>query len=312
MTQNAHVNIILAVYNGEKHLKKQLDSLLAQTYDNITIYIRDDGSSDHSVDFIKKYMQQNTSSKEIVLLDNDEKNLKCPGSFYEILRKCKPADYYSLCDQDDYWYPQKIEWAVETLEKQNVSADTPLLYFSSCDYMTSSGEIIRKFPPQSEHTPLEHVIYHTPGSGFTIVFNEALRQKMVLQVTPSQELHDRWLIRGAVCFGQTIYDPRCSAAHIRHEEAVTAGDSDNKHLLLFYLQNELFGDTVSQQKKDVIYFYKTFFNELHPEHRKVLALFANETKSPVVWFKKLFYPKRLRGRLLGEIALRFLFFLGRL
>ena len=76
MTQNAHVNIILAVYNGEKHLKKQLDSLLAQTYDNITIYLRDDGSSDHSVDFIRSYIRQNTSKKKMVLLENDGKNLK--------------------------------------------------------------------------------------------------------------------------------------------------------------------------------------------------------------------------------------------
>ena len=64
-TELPKVNILLAVYNGEKHLKKQLDSLCAQTYDNIDIYIRDDGSTDDSVAFIKKYMGNNESNKNI-------------------------------------------------------------------------------------------------------------------------------------------------------------------------------------------------------------------------------------------------------
>lgn len=40
------VNIILCTYNGEKYIEKQLDSILNQTYQNIDIYIHDDGSKD--------------------------------------------------------------------------------------------------------------------------------------------------------------------------------------------------------------------------------------------------------------------------
>ena len=77
------------------------------------------------------------------------------------------------------------------------------------------------------------------------------------------------------------------------------------------MKEELFGDTVPQQKADVAYFYKTFENELKLEHKKILHTFAADNTAGL-WFKKLFYPKRLRKRLPGEIALRFLFFLGRL
>lgn len=303
------VNVLMATYNGEKHIIKQLDSIITQTYDNITIYIRDDGSTDNTVAVVRQYIKDNTSNREIVLLDNGNKNLKCPMSFYEIIKNCPTADYYSLCDQDDYWYPNKIQWAVDKLEQEQTGQ--PLLYFSACDYQTADGTLIRKSPLQSNPTPLEHVIYHTPGSGFTIVFNEAIRQKMVLNATPSREMHDRWLIRGAVCFGKTIYDSRSTAAHIRHEEAVTAEDSDNMHLLVHFIKEELFGSIAPQQKSDVAYFYKTFENELKPEHKKILQTFAADNTA-VLWFKKLFYPKRLRTRLPGEIALRFLFFLGRL
>ena len=109
------VHILLASYNGGKYIREQLDSLLAQTYPNISIYIRDDGSTDNTVSIIQDYIAGNTSSKKIVLLENGGVNLGCPASFYQILKECPPADYYAFCDQDDIWYPDKIKRAVKKL-----------------------------------------------------------------------------------------------------------------------------------------------------------------------------------------------------
>lgn len=55
------VNVLMATYNGEKYLRRQLDSLLAQTYDNIDIYVRDDGSKDHTVELLKEYETKKVS-----------------------------------------------------------------------------------------------------------------------------------------------------------------------------------------------------------------------------------------------------------
>lgn len=49
------VDILLATYNGERFLQKQIDSILQQTYSNFTIYIRDDGSKDGTIKIIKDY-----------------------------------------------------------------------------------------------------------------------------------------------------------------------------------------------------------------------------------------------------------------
>ena len=46
-------------YNGEKYLKAQLDSIFEQTYKNFVLFIRDDGSSDHTVEIIQNYRKQN-------------------------------------------------------------------------------------------------------------------------------------------------------------------------------------------------------------------------------------------------------------
>ena len=47
------VNVLISTYNGEKYIKDQIDSILGQTYSNIRIYVRDDGSSDNTCNILK-------------------------------------------------------------------------------------------------------------------------------------------------------------------------------------------------------------------------------------------------------------------
>lgn len=49
------VNVLISTYNGEKYIKDQIDSILGQTYSNIRIYVRDDGSSDNTCNILKEY-----------------------------------------------------------------------------------------------------------------------------------------------------------------------------------------------------------------------------------------------------------------
>lgn len=302
------VNVLLATYNGEKYLRRQLDSVLAQTYDNIDIYIRDDGSSDKTVDIIKEYADKEYQGKRVIYIESDGKNLRCPGSFYEIARCCDDADYYAFCDQDDEWYPEKIEWAVTRLEKEN--NDGLLVYYTASDYLEDDGTFIRKSPLQKEKLTVTDVMYYTPGSGFTIVFNDVARRKLILDCNPGNELHDRWMLRGAACFGKAIYDQNSSAAHIRHAEAVTADDSDNRSLLANFVKNELMGKGAKEEKRNLRYFTKTFWEDLDKDEKKQLELFCRKKNTPALWLKKVFYPRRLRQRFGGELALRILFFCG--
>ena len=53
-----NVAILLSTYNGEKYLEEQLDSLLLQSYQDFVVYIRDDGSSDRTVNIINQYVMK--------------------------------------------------------------------------------------------------------------------------------------------------------------------------------------------------------------------------------------------------------------
>ena len=50
------IAILLGVYNGEKYLSVQIDSILAQTNKDWTLFIRDDSSTDNTLFIIDKYV----------------------------------------------------------------------------------------------------------------------------------------------------------------------------------------------------------------------------------------------------------------
>ena len=95
---SAKVNILLSTYNGEKYLPEQLDSLLKQTYQNIAIYVRDDGSRDNTLSILEEYQNQCNKKEDgpqIVILKEDKPvNLGYMESFWTLLGMCEKADYY--------------------------------------------------------------------------------------------------------------------------------------------------------------------------------------------------------------------------
>ena len=51
------VAILLSTYNGQLYLKEQIDSLLDQTYKNWCLFVRDDGSSDDTLQIISTMLK---------------------------------------------------------------------------------------------------------------------------------------------------------------------------------------------------------------------------------------------------------------
>ena len=49
------VKVLLSAYNGEKYIEEQIESILNQSYKSIELYIRDDGSKDHTPEILQKY-----------------------------------------------------------------------------------------------------------------------------------------------------------------------------------------------------------------------------------------------------------------
>ena len=58
MKSFAKIHILLSTYNGEKYLLPQLDSIFSQTYRNFNLFIRDDGSTDKTLNIIHSFVKK--------------------------------------------------------------------------------------------------------------------------------------------------------------------------------------------------------------------------------------------------------------
>lgn len=148
---NKLVSIAMTTYNGEKFIKKQLDSIINQTYKNLEIIICDDGSTDKTIDIIKEYQKKD---KRIKLYIN-EKNLGFSKNFEKAISLCK-GDYIALSDQDDIWELDKIETMVKNIndailvygdeklidEKDNIIADS---FFQITEYIPENDNYKKFF-----------------------------------------------------------------------------------------------------------------------------------------------------------------------
>lgn len=104
------VSVVMATYNGELYLREQLDSILQQTYPIQELIVQDDCSTDNTVAIVREYMAQHPCIKLYI----NEHNLGFNQNFKTAVMRAT-GDYVAISDQDDVWFPEKIEKQVNAI-----------------------------------------------------------------------------------------------------------------------------------------------------------------------------------------------------
>ncbi len=97
------VSIIIPCYNSEKYIGKCIESIISQSYKYIEIVVVDDGSTDNSIEIIKKYNN--------VKVYSQVNSGACVARNYG-LKRCG-GYYVKFLDSDDYLNPDSIRLQVE-------------------------------------------------------------------------------------------------------------------------------------------------------------------------------------------------------
>lgn len=109
------ISILMAIYEPRMDwLREQLDSLEAQTYPNLRLYIRDDCSPTAPFEEIEGCVRECIRSFPYEIYRNEE-NLGSNLTFERLTREAE-GDYFAYCDQDDVWLPEKLEVLQKELE----------------------------------------------------------------------------------------------------------------------------------------------------------------------------------------------------
>ena len=108
------VTIVLPTYNGEKYIKKSIDSIINQTYKDWELIIVNDCSNDKTGSIIDKYSQEDC---RIHIINNNE-NKKLPASL-NIGFNCASGEYLTWTSDDNYYSDNAIEIMCNFLDKNN-------------------------------------------------------------------------------------------------------------------------------------------------------------------------------------------------
>lgn len=296
------VTILLSTYNGEKYLEEQLQSLFNQTYwENCTLFVRDDGSKDGTIEILKKYEKENK------LILNCGENIGFVKSFFWLLNNAPKADFYSFCDQDDVWFEDKIERAVSMLSEKDLN--NPQLYFSDYDFYSSNLKFISTRSTSKKTPSFYEALTDCRAAGFTILINTPFLDELKKINSNNIFYHDYLMYLLSFCITFPIYDRTSTAKYRRHETNESISIKEKKKLLFWRIKNFLlksdtkFSDTYQEILNSEI--------KIPSEYKKNLLLFSTK-KTFFVQLKKLFFPHRLRQKIFDEICLRILFILGRL
>jgi glycosyltransferase involved in cell wall biosynthesis len=146
MKNRTRVAILLATYNGEKYLDEQLRSLLAQTYRDFVIIVRDDCSGDRTPEILAKWAAAHPG--QIRVVSDDHGNLRSAANFSRLMQLCDEP-YFAFSDQDDVWLPRKIELMVSEVRllERKFGTKTPILVHSDLRAVDEDLEIICRPSP---------------------------------------------------------------------------------------------------------------------------------------------------------------------
>ena len=108
--EDALVSVIIPLYNRQDTIQRAVDSVLSQSYSNIEVLVVDDGSTDHSIEMLEKYHNDNR-----VRIFCQEYNQGANAARNRGIREAK-GDYIAFHDSDDEWLPDKLEKQIKRME----------------------------------------------------------------------------------------------------------------------------------------------------------------------------------------------------
>lgn len=126
------ISIVLPIYNGEKYMRKSIDSVLAQTYANWELLIIDDGSTDNTAVIAQEYAAKDS---RIRYYKNPE-NMRLPRTLNRGFSLAK-GDFLTWTSDDNYYYPTALETMHNALVQQGKE-----FAFASCDVINGDGDIV--------------------------------------------------------------------------------------------------------------------------------------------------------------------------
>ena len=283
------VAVIMSTYNGEKYLREQIDSILAQEGVNVELYIRDDGSSDRTRDIIAGYTERfgNVHAEY-------GKNVGIGRSFMNMLTSADDWEYYAFSDQDDYWEHDKLSQAVRLVrnKEESIGNNSPILYYSNVNVTDEKLNIIRKSSLEKRVHSIASAVMRRAIPGCTMMMNARARQLIILHPITDDMLghyHDSLIVSMVYAFGgEVICDPEAYMRYRQHgdnSEGSPIGIIGRLKKEWRYIRKN--GGKEPKIAQSILDGWAT---DVDPKQRATLEIIAGYRRNPISRLKIVFSP----------------------
>ena len=172
-SSDSKVCVLLATYNGEAFLQKQLQSFVESTVQPRALIVCDDGSTDQTLDILQTFAS--AAPFEVKILQN-EANIGSTKTFLKLLfEHGHDFEYIMFSDQDDVWHQDKIAKALEWF--RTVPYDVPALYGCRQRLIDAKGNAIALSPSNTKPAIFANAVVQSIIAGCTSCINKpAFRQ----------------------------------------------------------------------------------------------------------------------------------------
>lgn len=208
-TRRPSVQVLLSTHNGASYLTELLQSIWTQQGVNVEVLVRDDGSTDTTLDLLRATARENP----LKLVEGT--NIGPAKSFMWLLEHSSASvDFVSFADQDDVWLPDKLSRATQWLLREN--AGEPAMYCSALTLVDATLKRLGEWRPGHRGGSFRNAIVQNIASGCTIVINQAARELLVMRLPKAVAMHDWWVYQAVAGTGKVLVDHESRILYRQH------------------------------------------------------------------------------------------------
>lgn len=252
--------ILLATYNGERYLQRQLDSLFTQTDRDWIVYAHDDGSTDGTKKILSDRHEKYPDDLKII--DGEPTGSACANFFY--LMRNVEAEYFFFCDQDDIWEENKIElFRREMSRTESGNSAKPCMVFSDVSLINENGRQIAERMSVYQSLDMSrygfnNLMLQNIVTGCAMMANRALVERALECKEPGRIImHDYWMALVAAYFGRIACLDAATVRYRRHKDNTIGAE---RELSISYIRGKLGSArrSLCQRQEQMRVFVETF------------------------------------------------------
>ncbi len=213
------IAVLLATYNGARYLAEQLDSIIAQDYQDWKLWVRDDGSTDDTCCILATYAER--LGRQMVLLE-DAEHVGAVRSFERLLQTACEVDYFCFADQDDVWLPNKLSCTLQAMKDAEQQQEGAVVVFTDGCVVDESLQPLGQTIWEMNRVRLPFAVCSNivgavnPAAGCTMMLNVSARQ-LVLPLGKDVPVHDWWIAARVAKYGRLCALPVATLQYRQHQ-----------------------------------------------------------------------------------------------